>query len=133
MRAALRFVRELAALDQFGDAITVDLYGSLALTGVGHGTDRAVRMGLLEQSPDTVDLEHIDDLLAALARTCELNLLGKHAVNFDPVHDVRFHRTIARAAELQMMKNFAAEFGRSNVRANIVVVLRVNLPGFCAE
>ncbi len=44
MRAALRFVRELAAREEFGAAITVDLYGSLALTGIGHGTDRAVMM-----------------------------------------------------------------------------------------
>jgi len=92
MRAALRFVRELAARDQFGHAITVDLYGSLALTGIGHGTDRAVIIGLLEESPDTVDINTIDQRIANLRETRQLNLLGTHAVHFDPAVDVRFHR-----------------------------------------
>jgi L-serine dehydratase len=92
MRAALRFVRELAERREFGAAITVDLYGSLALTGIGHATDRAVMMGLLEESPDTVDLEKIDDRIAALRETRSLLLLGKHAVRFDPAVDLRFHR-----------------------------------------
>src|ERR1700727_787276 len=74
MRASLRFVRELAARGQFGSAITVDLYGSLALTGIGHGTDRAVMMGLLEESPDTVDLDRIDERLASLRGPHELKL-----------------------------------------------------------
>ena len=92
MRAALRFVRELAARKEWGTAITVDLYGSLALTGVGHATDRAVLMGLLEESPDTVDLDTIDARLDALKSTHELLLLGEHAVRFDPATDLRFHR-----------------------------------------
>ena len=78
MRAALRFVRELAARGEFGAAVTVDLYGSLALTGIGHGTDRAVLMGLLEESPDTVDLEAIDARIEALKATHELKLMGEH-------------------------------------------------------
>jgi L-serine dehydratase len=92
MRAALRFVRELATRGEFGRAITVDLYGSLALTGIGHGTDRAVMMGLLEESPDTVDLNQIELRLAKLRETRELKLLGTHAVRFDPAADLRFHR-----------------------------------------
>jgi L-serine dehydratase len=92
MRAALRFVRELAARNQFGHAITVDLYGSLALTGIGHGTDRAVIMGLLEESPDTVDISAIDRRIENLRHTHELKLLGTHPVHFDPAVDVRFHR-----------------------------------------
>jgi L-serine dehydratase len=92
MRAALRFVRELAKRGEFGAAITVDLYGSLALTGMGHGTDRAVMMGLLEESPDTVDLEHIDARLEELRRTHRLMLFGEHEVRFDPATDLRFHR-----------------------------------------
>ena len=92
MRASLRFVREIAARSEFGAAITVDLYGSLALTGIGHGTDRAVMMGLLEESPDTVDLDAIDGRIANLRATGELKLLGAHAVRFDPALDLRFHR-----------------------------------------
>jgi len=92
MRAALRFVRELTARGEFGTAITVDLYGSLALTGIGHGTDRAVMMGLLEESPDTVDLDKIDGRLEKLRGTGVLKLLGAYWVKFDPTVDLRFHR-----------------------------------------
>jgi len=92
MRAALRFVRELAASDKVGATITVDLYGSLALTGIGHGTDRAVMMGLLEESPDTVDLDAIGGRIETLRTTGELKLLGEHAVRFNPAVDLRFRR-----------------------------------------
>jgi L-serine dehydratase len=92
MRAALRFVRELGARGEYGNAITVDLYGSLALTGKGHATDRAVMMGLLEESPDTVNLATIDGRLEELRKTHELKLLGSHAVRFDPATDLVFHR-----------------------------------------
>src|SRR5580698_2158089 len=92
MRAALAFVRQLAARNEFGAAIIVDLYGSLALTGIGHGTDRAVMMGLLEESPDTVDLDTIGGRIEKLRATGELRLLGEHAVRFDPAVDLRFHR-----------------------------------------
>jgi L-serine dehydratase len=99
MRAALRFVRELAVRGAFGAtgnkstaALAVDLYGSLALTGIGHGTDRAVMMGLLEESPDTVDLDKIGGRIEALRATGVLTLLGEHAVRFDPAVDLRFHR-----------------------------------------
>jgi len=92
MRAALRFVRELAARCEYGDAITVDLYGSLALTGSGHGTDRAILMGLLEESPDTVDLVRIEGRLEKLRGRRELKLLGAYLVRFDPATDLHFHR-----------------------------------------
>jgi L-serine dehydratase len=92
MRAALRYVREMGARGEFGQALTVDLYGSLALTGIGHATDRAVMMGLLEESPDTVDLGLIDGRLAMLRETRRLLLFQSHAVRFDPAVDLHFHR-----------------------------------------
>ncbi len=92
MRAAVWFVRELAARKEFGAAMTVDLYGSLALTGVGHGTGRAVMMGLLGESPDTVDLDTIGARIEALRASARLKLLGEHDVRFDPAVDLRFCR-----------------------------------------
>lgn len=92
MRAALRFVRELAARGEFGAGITVDLYGSLALTGIGHGTDRAVMMGLLGESPDTVDLNTIGGRIEALRATGVLMLLGGPEMRFDPAVDLHFRR-----------------------------------------
>jgi L-serine dehydratase len=92
MRAALSFVRSCAQQRVFGAAITVDLYGSLALTGIGHATDRAIMMGLLEESPDTVELATIDARLDALRTAKTLHLLGEHSVRFDAAVDLRFHR-----------------------------------------
>jgi L-serine dehydratase len=92
MRAALSFVRQLGARGEFGSAMTVDLYGSLALTGIGHATDRAILMGLLEESPDTVDLDRVDERIEALRASHVLHLFGEHEVQFDPSVDLRFHR-----------------------------------------
>ena len=93
MRAALRFLRELKT-GQLAAAtsLIVDLYGSLALTGIGHATDRAILMGLLEESPDTVDLTTIDDRLADLRATHQLQIRGTNKTRFDPATDLRFHR-----------------------------------------
>ncbi len=100
MRAALRFLRELRSAGNTEAAerlaatasLTVDLYGSLALTGIGHATDRAILMGLLEESPDTVDLTTIDDRLQELRDTHQLHFGNTHPVSFDPATDLHFHR-----------------------------------------
>jgi L-serine dehydratase len=92
MRAALSFLRKLVELKEAGAAITAELYGSLALTGIGHGTDRAIMMGLLGESPDTVDLQAIDARLESLRETKTLSVLGKYSLRFDPASDLIFHR-----------------------------------------
>jgi L-serine dehydratase len=93
MRAALRFVRELTARkDGWGASITVDLYGSLALTGVGHGTDRAVMMGLMEESPDTVDLDLIGGRMETWSHRGQLNWSNDYLIKFAPGTDIHFHR-----------------------------------------
>ncbi len=57
MRAAGRFVRELEAQNVLGSVarVVAELYGSLALTGVGHGTDRAVLLGLAGELPEEIE------------------------------------------------------------------------------
>jgi L-serine dehydratase len=94
MRAALRFLRELDARGMMEgvDAIRVELYGSLALTGHGHGTDRAILLGLLGESPDTVELEKIEASLAEIRGTQKLKLLGRREVGFREAEDLLFHR-----------------------------------------
>ena len=94
MRAALRFVRELAAaglLDETAD-LCVELYGSLAVTGLGHGTDRAILLGLSGQAPDTVDPAAIDDLLATIRNEGTLLLAGTHRIPFRESAHLLFHR-----------------------------------------
>src|SRR5579863_2891328 len=76
MRAALRFVHELEAegLLERTARVTVDLYGSLALTGLGHGTDRAVLLGLMGEAPDRVDPAAVEGKIAAVRESERLRL-----------------------------------------------------------
>jgi L-serine dehydratase len=68
------------------------LYGSLGATGRGHGSDKAVLLGLAGHEPDTVDVEAIEPLLAEIRAQRRLMLLGEHAIVFDEREDLRFHR-----------------------------------------
>jgi L-serine dehydratase len=94
MRAALRFARDLQSTGQLARTarITVDLYGSLALTGIGHGTDRAILLGLLGEAPDQVNPAEVEATLHRIAATGSLDLLGQHAVPFTREENLRFHR-----------------------------------------
>ncbi|WP_260703811.1 L-serine ammonia-lyase [Edaphobacter flagellatus] len=94
MRAALRFVQSLDAKSQLTDVarVTVDLYGSLALTGHGHGTDRAILLGLNGEAPDTVDPAIIEAELAAIRDTGTLYLLDLEAIPFTEAEHLIFHR-----------------------------------------
>ncbi|WP_035352213.1 L-serine ammonia-lyase [Edaphobacter aggregans] len=94
MRAALRFARSLDTGDTLANVahVTVDLYGSLALTGHGHGTDRAILLGLNGEAPDTVDPSIIDTELAAIRDTGTLYLLDREAIPFTEAEHLRFHR-----------------------------------------
>ena len=67
------------------------LYGSLALTGKGHGTDVAILMGLSGKDPVTVPVEDVQTLPAKVADTQILYLRGEHALAFHPAYDLVFH------------------------------------------
>jgi len=84
MRAALRFVRQLETFSLLARTATVnvDLYGSLALTGIGHGTDRAILLGLLGEAPDTVDPAAVEARIAAIRSTGLLQLNGSVTIPF---------------------------------------------------
>ncbi len=94
MRAARRFATEVAdagAIDHVA-SVRADLYGSLALTGIGHGTDRAVLLGLSGEEASKIDPATIEPKLAAIRSTGTLLLLGKHAIPFREPEDLLFHR-----------------------------------------
>ena len=91
MRAALRFVRELGAPEGV-TGVRAELYGSLAHTGMGHGTDRAVLLGLSGEAPDTVEPGAIEGLLRGIRERASLRLGGSHAVAFDAGRDLIFRR-----------------------------------------
>jgi L-serine dehydratase len=92
MRSAREFVAELdrtGKLDRV-TRVATDLYGSLALTGKGHGTDRAIILGLLGEKPDEIDPATIDAKLEQARSAKELKLLGKQTVVFNEPEDLRF-------------------------------------------
>jgi L-serine dehydratase len=94
MRAALRFVRELESDGLLASvaAVRAELYGSLAHTGIGHGTDRAVLLGLSGQAPDTIDPATIEPRLEQIRREHSIGFGGSRAVAFHESTDLLFHR-----------------------------------------
>ncbi|HEX3967959.1 MAG TPA: L-serine ammonia-lyase [Edaphobacter sp.] len=94
MRAALRFTRELTEKNLLEKTarVNVDLYGSLALTGIGHGTDRAILLGLLGEAPDAVDPATIDARIAAIRATSSIELDGRKTIPFTEAEDLNFRR-----------------------------------------
>ena len=94
MRAARMFASRLAHEGRLGATrrVSADLYGSLGATGKGHGSDKAVLLGLAGHEPDTVDVDAIPALLAAMRSAKRLPVLGTHPVDFDEAADLRFHR-----------------------------------------
>jgi L-serine dehydratase len=94
MRGALRFARELEStgLTPKTASIQIDLYGSLALTGHGHGTDRAVLLGLSGQTPEGIDPQEIEGQLTAIRAAKALVLPGSHIIAFDEAKHLIFHR-----------------------------------------
>ncbi|SHE65849.1 L-serine dehydratase [Cnuella takakiae] len=91
-RAALRFVANLQQGQLLEQAahLEVLLYGSLAKTGKGHGTDIAVLMGLLGEDPVTTDVAAIDAKIAAIANSSQLLLGGQKALAFDIAAQLKF-------------------------------------------
>ena len=94
MRAARMFASRLAHDGQLESTVRVRvlLYGSLGATGKGHGSDKAVLLGLSGHEPDSVDIEAIPALLTALRDSGRLTLLGSHEIGFDERSDLVFRR-----------------------------------------
>ena len=94
MIAVNRFLMEIEkrGLLQQVAQVQVHLYGSLALTGIGHGTDQAVLAGLVGGLPDSVDPLSIAPLVASIKETSQLMLMGKVAISFDYDKHLVLHR-----------------------------------------
>ena len=91
-KAALRFLRSLEEKNILGyvKKIEVLLYGSLAKTGIGHGTDVAVQLGLSGEDPVSFDVNRITEKIAAIKAANQLLLGGVYQVDFDPASDIQF-------------------------------------------
>ncbi len=94
MNAARRFVLDLVegGLLERTAQVGVQLYGSLALTGRGHCTDRAVLLGLEGHSPEGLDPAIVEPALERIRGTARLNLAGRKDIPFDEPMDVLWHR-----------------------------------------
>ncbi len=93
MRAARRFAAMLNADGQLASTtrMSVELYGSLALTGRGHGTDRAIQLGLQGETPESVDPDLIDQKLATIRSSGLLHVLGQHGLPWRENQDLVYH------------------------------------------
>ncbi|MCE6992911.1 L-serine ammonia-lyase [Dyadobacter sp. CY323] len=94
-RAAQQFLTRLNSRIELASVrnVQVHLYGSLAKTGKGHGTDIAVILGLSGYDPVTVETDSIDRILADIASSETISLHGEMSLRFTPKEDVVFHKS----------------------------------------
>ena len=94
-RAAERWLLELKHLNIFNqvDAVTVDLFGSLSLTGKGHATDIATVLGLCGENPETIPINIINNLIDDLKTTHRFLLGGTNAIGFSMDKHIVFNKT----------------------------------------
>ena len=93
-RAAERFIAELKELNIFDktERVTVDLYGSLSLTGIGHATDLAVMLGLSGADPEYVPVDDISGIIDQIKQTNTLNLGNSVQIQFNPSENIVFNK-----------------------------------------
>jgi L-serine dehydratase len=91
MRAACQFIQYLMEnkLIEETRRVQIKLYGSLSATGVGHGTDNAILLGLGFE-PETIDTDRVNSLVETIKRDRVLRLNNHHPIVFDYHHDVIF-------------------------------------------
>ena len=91
-RAAQRFTDSLQQKKRLQEVVSLEiiLYGSLAKTGKGHGTDIAVQLGLSGEDPVTFDVDAIESKMNDILAMKKLVLHGLHEIDFDPREDIEF-------------------------------------------
>lgn len=94
MRAARMFAGRLRSEELLDSVASVraELYGSLGATGHGHGTPKAVLLGLEGDSPRTVDVETADERAGTIRSAGRIRLLGEHEIAFSYDDDMVLHR-----------------------------------------
>ncbi|MBC7525615.1 MAG: L-serine ammonia-lyase [Flavobacterium sp.] len=93
-RAAERFLSELKSEEIFSKVIrvTVDLYGSLSLTGKGHATDLAIMLGLSGQDPETIPIQSISEIIKIIENSNEIKLGNESIIPFYFLQDIVFNK-----------------------------------------
>lgn len=121
MRAARLFVSKI---DGSGDLekvsnLTVRLYGSLGATGRGHGTDKAVVLGLEGDTPESVDVDLIPERINRIDCDETINLLGKSVIDFDITRDLVFEKREALPGHPNGMRFFAEDVNGNTLQERI--------------
>lgn len=113
MRIAHRFAQMLARHDllPLTTRVEVELLGSLALTGVGHATPKAVMLGLAGLEPETIDAAAADGIVAMIASDAAILLNGSQRIGFDPDRDIllRYDRVPDLHPNAMQMTAYAAD------------------------
>ncbi|QNM97865.1 L-serine ammonia-lyase [Chitinimonas koreensis] len=94
MRAARQFVHRIERDGLLAQVASVraEMYGSLGATGKGHGTDKAVLLGLLGEEPQLVDTDAVPAMIAAVRHSGRLKLLGSHEIPFVEAEHLVLHK-----------------------------------------
>ncbi len=121
MRAAEMFVEKLDSgglLDRV-ERLKIHLYGSLGATGRGHGSDKAVLLGLEGEAPETVDVDSIPGRMSAIESNRSLTLLGKKPIAFDPKADLVFEKRESLPGHPNGMRFSALDGGGKVLRQGV--------------
>jgi L-serine dehydratase len=94
MKAAKLFVGSLVDNQQISEVteIKAELFGSLGQTGIGHGTGKAIILGLLGETPESIDIDLIDSTLDNIVKSQKILLSGIYLVTFSNVNSIIYHR-----------------------------------------
>ena len=109
MKAAKYFTNILNDKDIIDkvDEVKVELYGSLGQTGIGHGTGKAVILGLAGYEPETIDTDQVPTILDEVEKNQQIRLLASHPVKFPNKGAIVFHRRKTLPAHANAMELFA--------------------------
>ena len=121
MIAARRFVDELRS-DQLSKKVarlTIELFGSLAWTGMGHGTDTAIILGLCGYEPSTIDPDHVPVAIALIEQDQCLFVDHRHSIEFIAARDVLFNRVELLPQHSNAMRFVAYDFGENVIAERI--------------
>jgi len=113
MRASRLFVNELEEKNLLANVtdIKVELFGSLGQTGIGHGSGKAVILGLAGYDPETIDADLVDDILAKIEKEQVIYLNQSHKANFPKQGAIVFHRRKTLPKHSNAMEIIASQNG----------------------
>ncbi|MEI6894517.1 MAG: L-serine ammonia-lyase [Colwellia sp.] len=109
MKAAKLFVDTLKEHAQLLniDRVKCELFGSLGQTGIGHGTGKAIILGLSGQRPESIEVDSIDTILASVVASQKITLDGKHRIDFPKDDAIIYHHRKTLPAHANAMTLYA--------------------------